>query len=55
MKEIHNPHDKFFKHVFSREENARDFVLNYLPPDVTALIDIDSMALSKDTFVKGNK
>jgi len=51
MPELTNPHDKFFKEILSREEVARDFLKNYLPPEVYALINTDSLELSKDTFV----
>ncbi len=51
MTEISNPHDRFFKDVLSRREAARDFVLYYLPADVAALLDIESLVVSKDSFV----
>lgn len=51
MTEISNPHDRFFKDVLSRREAAQDFVLYYLPADVAALLDIESLVVSKDTFV----
>ena len=49
--EISNPHDRFFKSLFSREEVSRDFFINYLPPDIVSLIDPDSAELVKDSFV----
>ena len=51
MTEISNPHDRFFKETFSRVEAARDFVLNYLPSEVTALLDLESLEATKDSFV----
>ncbi len=39
MIEISNPHDKFFKEVFSRREVAVDFLRNYLPNDVLSCLD----------------
>lgn len=51
MMKIANPHDRFFKDVFRRPEAARDFVRHYLPEDVAALVDIDSMVVCKDSFV----
>ena len=51
MTEISNPHDRFFKDVLSRREAARDFVLYYLPADVAVLLDIESLVVSKDSFV----
>ena len=51
MEEIANPHDKFFKESLSREDVARDFARHYLPSEVVSLLDIDSLEVSKDTFV----
>jgi predicted transposase/invertase (TIGR01784 family) len=49
--EISNPHDRFFKEVFSREEVGRDFVLRHLPADIASLLDTDSLTLTKGSFV----
>ncbi|MCK5508009.1 MAG: Rpn family recombination-promoting nuclease/putative transposase, partial [Desulfobacterales bacterium] len=49
--EISNPHDRFFKDVLLRREAALDFVLYYLPADITVLLDIESLVVSKDSFV----
>jgi predicted transposase/invertase (TIGR01784 family) len=46
-----NPHDKFFKESWSRQEVARDFLSYYLPAKIVDLLDIDSLELSKDSFV----
>jgi len=51
MTEIINPHDKFFKEVFSRREVAVDFLRNYLPADIFACLDEESIYLRKDSFV----
>ena len=51
MGEIINPHDKFFKEVFSRREVAVDFLRNYLPADVFLCLDEESIYLRKDSFV----
>ena len=51
MEPINNPHDKFFKETFSRLEIARDFVLHYVPPEITALLDPETLEISKDSFV----
>jgi predicted transposase YdaD len=39
----HQPHDRFFKEIFSRQETARDFLQPYLPPQVSALLNFDSL------------
>ena len=36
---IFNPHDKYFKEVLSRRENAKDFLRQYLPENIIKLID----------------
>ena len=51
MSDITNPHDRFFKEVLSRKEVARDFILHYLPADIVALLDVDSLEIRKDSFV----
>lgn len=38
MTEIPNLHDRFFKEVLSRKEEARDFMLHYLPEEVVGLL-----------------
>lgn len=34
-------HDRFFRQIFGRPELAADFLRNYLPPEVAALLDLD--------------
>ena len=51
MDSLTNPHDRFFKESFSRLETARDFVRHYLPADVTALLNLDTLEITKDSFI----
>jgi predicted transposase/invertase (TIGR01784 family) len=51
LADITNPHDKFFKEVFTRPEIARDFLHNYLPEKVIELLDMSSLSLQKGSFV----
>ena len=51
MTEISNPHDKFFKEVFTRRNGAKEFLRHYLPENVVELLDLDSLEYTKDTFV----
>ncbi len=51
MADVPSPHDAFFRQVFSRPEAARDLAAHYLPPEVAALIDLPSLAATKDSFV----
>lgn len=52
MKEINNPHDKFFKQTLQDKETAKDFFKNYLPETLLSEIDLESLSLSKDSFVE---
>ncbi|HID52289.1 MAG TPA: Rpn family recombination-promoting nuclease/putative transposase, partial [Anaerolineae bacterium] len=51
MSDLTNPHDRFFKETFSRIEVARDLLANYLPPEVTAVLDLDTLEAQSDSFV----
>ena len=51
MNKITNPHDKFFKEVFTRWDTAEEFLRNYLPGDVVALFDLSSLEYIKDSFI----
>jgi predicted transposase/invertase (TIGR01784 family) len=51
MSELTNPHDRFFKEVFSRPEAARDLLQNYLPEEVTAVLDLSTLELQPGSFV----
>jgi predicted transposase/invertase (TIGR01784 family) len=46
-----NPHDHFFKDVFTRPEAASDFLRHYLPPQVAAQLDTTALEICKDSFV----
>ncbi len=48
---ITNPHDKFFKEVFSEKKTAADFLANYLPADILQILDLETMEIRKDSFV----
>ena len=40
MEELHKPHDKFFRAVFTREDSARDLLINTLPEEIRDLLDL---------------
>ena len=44
-------HDKFFRHSFSRVEIAANFLEEYLPSDMVALLDIEQMSLEQGSFI----
>ncbi len=54
MTELSNVHDRFFKRMISRPEAARDLVMNYLPPEVAALLEPTSLTLRRDSFMDEN-
>ena len=51
MSKLSNPHDRFFKETLTRQEVGRDFLIHYLPGELVALLDVDSLEISKDSFV----
>ena len=51
MADLGNPHDRFFKAVFSRTEVAEDFLRHHLPADILALIRPGSLEIGKDSFI----
>jgi predicted transposase/invertase (TIGR01784 family) len=51
MTSISNPHDKLFKQIWSDRETAADFLANYLPQDISVLMDLKTLEICKDSFV----
>jgi len=51
MTDLTDPHDRFFKAVFSHEEVAEDFLRHHLPIEISALILPGSLEISKDSFI----
>ncbi|MFN8446858.1 MAG: Rpn family recombination-promoting nuclease/putative transposase [Caldilineaceae bacterium] len=51
MSEQNNPHDAFFKQYLSQPRVASDFLRQYLPAEILALIDLSQLQLEKDSFV----
>jgi predicted transposase YdaD len=47
-----NPHDKVFREVYSNKENARSLLADKLPDNVLKLVDLDTMEISKDSFIE---
>jgi len=48
---VSNPHDKLFKQIWSDRETAADFLANYLPQDISGLMDLKTLEICKDSFV----
>ena len=53
-KNIINSHDKFFKSLFSRKEEAREFIEKSLPQDLVGKLDLDSLELDKTEYIDDN-
>lgn len=51
MKKPNNPHDLFFKRVWSKPEVAQGFLQRYLPKAVTAELELSTLTLTKDSFI----
>lgn len=51
MTDLTNPHDRFFKELLSSPEMAADFLRNYLPQEVVAVLDLSAPEPVRDAFV----
>ncbi len=51
MEKKKSPHDEFFSYVFSDPENARDFLKENLPAEALSLLNLDTIRISKESFV----
>ncbi|TVR01684.1 MAG: Rpn family recombination-promoting nuclease/putative transposase [Desulfovibrionales bacterium] len=51
MTEVNNIHDTFFRETMSHKEVAADFLANYLPAKVLKHIRLDTLTITKDSFV----
>jgi predicted transposase/invertase (TIGR01784 family) len=48
---LHQPHDKFFKAVFSEEQVAQQHLTAFLPPEITEHLQFDKMTLDTTAYV----
>ena len=51
MDPIPTPHDCFFRESFGRREIAQDFLSHQLPEDLLAEIDLETLAIGKDSYI----
>ena len=51
MNSLVTPHDRFFRESFARREIAQDFMRHHLTAEFLAEIDLDSLAIAKDSYV----
>ncbi|MFO7750517.1 MAG: Rpn family recombination-promoting nuclease/putative transposase [Desulfobacteraceae bacterium] len=52
--EVTSPHDKVFREVYCNKENARSLLADKIPDQVLKLLDLDSLEISKDSFIEKN-
>lgn len=51
MGKINQPHDKYFKSTFGEVDFAKDFLENYLPKELTDLIEVDTIEAQPTTYI----
>ncbi len=51
MTEISNPHDKFFKAIFTQKEATKEFVKTFLPEALASHIDLETLTLEQTEYV----
>src|SRR5215207_8333646 len=51
IKNISNAHDQFFRTAMSNKRVAREFLLKYLPEDLTRDINFDILELKNRSFI----
>ena len=51
MDPIPTPHDRFFRESFGHREIAQDFLSHQLPEDLLAEIDLETLAIGKDSYI----
>ncbi|MCL0080748.1 Rpn family recombination-promoting nuclease/putative transposase [Peptococcaceae bacterium] len=51
VRDVNNPHDVFFKKSLEDLNVAKDFISNYLPAEITAMLDLNSLKPVPGSFV----
>ena len=49
--DINNPHDSFFRRIFSNKKNVKDLLKNSIPENIISQIELDDITISFDTYV----
>jgi len=55
MKTVNNIHDALFRQTMSHKDVAADFLRTYLPAGVVRHLQLDTLAIAKDTFVASDQ
>ena len=48
---MHHPHDRLFRKAFGKKIVTKDFLINRLPPDIRAMVDLNSLELQPSSFI----
>ena len=48
---LHHSHDKLFKTAFQIKQTVIDFLLNFFPKDLAALLDFDALELDRTNYI----
>ena len=51
MTDLSQAHDKFIRELFSRPEVGRNYIENYVPPEIVACLDLSTLEMCKDSFI----
>jgi predicted transposase YdaD len=51
MSELNNPHDAFFKKHFGNKKIAQNFLENYLPSEITKVLDLNYLTKENNRYV----
>lgn len=51
---IKNPHDKFFRSVFSEKKVALGYLLEFLPSEITDELDLDTLEQENNSYIDKN-
>jgi predicted transposase/invertase (TIGR01784 family) len=51
---VHHSHDKLFKAAFQLKQTVIEFLLNFFPKDLVALINLDELVLDKTNYISSN-
>ena len=51
MEELHKVHDKFFRAVFTQEDNARDLLKNTLPEEIRGRLDLRLIKVEHNSVI----
>ena len=54
MRELTNLDDKFFKSIMSNKKMAQELMVNYLPKELTQIINTERIEILKDSFVSND-